>query len=668
MTESEAIELPCQQQPMLGMKGNIYERKYIFSDTKQNDSMDIQYFCRAVWRECPAVSHSPLCRELMFELEIEREKKRCADTMIQRGEDTTLQRLCAIEGIPMFYKTFFAAHADWWIYELNQERAADRRFDYTDTGIVSLLQETDKVLRETVRFSAEEFLGLLDTAVKARLNFLCRPRTTLRWFVFRGEPTKTIQEVWLRLNYFYDYQYLTNGFREWAEKTYSDHSSPELLSVVDFENLIMEIDNAMILELTPHQFTDLLEPLYDFFAPPGQAGEDYALPIEALIIFLDDKGVDLIAKELERMYYEDHTDNISRLEFLNVVTTILSSLDDGDIQPIAEDSEPIRMDEEQEPEDDSILSPEFDEANSGFLGLIHSYSQTRDYVSVDKEESAALYMAEFMRDDSFVQDNIGTMREKTQPLNSDVLHNHDDESPTDDSEETIEQVMDEEIQLLQEHEEEFVQMPSIEELVFDNSAEDTHDRTVEELHVPDSLNLDTEQSTETTQNEQPDIEIVDIAVNDIIAETVENAEQQTSTDALDSDAAEATETASILPEDEEAVNSDERTVEPEHTTDSTTHSESHTHAEVYSLQEQNARGYIPSLSSKIDPAKRDTFIKKVFHKDPELFDTFVKDIDKTYSWKEAAAAIDRFYVRHNIKDSGAVAKELRTIIQKRYVR
>jgi hypothetical protein len=650
------------------MKGNVYERKYIFSDTKQNDSMDIQYFCRAVWRECPAVSHSPLCRELMFELEIEREKKRCADTMIQRGEDTTLQRLCAIEGIPMFYKTFFAAHADWWIYELNQERAADRRFDYTDTGIVSLLQETDKVLRETVRFSAEEFLGLLDTAVKARLNFLCRPRTTLRWFVFRGEATKTIQEVWLRLNYFYDYQYLTNGFREWAEKTYSDHPSPELLSVVDFENLIMEIDNAMILELTPHQFTDLLEPLYDFFAPPGQAGEDYALPIEALIIFLDDKGVDLIAKELERMYYEDHTDNISRKEFLNVVTTILSSLDDGDIQPIAEDSEPIRMDEEQEPEDDSILSPEFDEANSGFLGLIHSYSQTRDYVSVDKEESAALYMAEFMRDDSFVQDNIGTMREKTQPLNSDVLHNHDDESPTDDSEETIEQVMDEEIQLLQDHEEEFIQMPSIEELVFDNSAEDTHDGTVEELHVPDSLNLDTEQSTETTQNEQHETEIVDIAVNDIIAETIENAEQQTSTDAPHSDAAEATETASILPEDEEVVNSDERTVEPEHITDGTTHSESHTHAEVYSLQEQNARGYIPSLSSKIDPAKRDTFIKKVFHKDPELFDTFVKDIDKTYSWKEAAAAIDRFYVRHNIKDSGAVAKELRTIIQKRYVR
>ncbi len=604
----------------------------------------------------------------MFELEIEREKKRCADTMIQRGEDTTLQRLCAIEGIPMFYKTFFAAHADWWIYELNQERAADRRFDYTDTGIVSLLQETDKVLRETVRFSAEEFLGLLDTAVKARLNFLCRPRTTLRWFVFRGEATKTIQEVWLRLNYFYDYQYLTNGFREWAEKTYSDHPSPELLSVVDFENLIMEIDNAMILELTPHQFTDLLEPLYDFFAPPGQAGEDYALPIEALIIFLDDKGVDLIAKELERMYYEDHTDNISRKEFLNVVTTILSSLDDGDIQPIAEDSEPIRMDEEQEPEDDSILSPEFDEANSGFLGLIHSYSQTRDYVSVDKEESAALYMAEFMRDDSFVQDNIGTMREKTQPLNSDVLHNHDDESPTDDSEETIEQVMDEEIQLLQDHEEEFIQMPSIEELVFDNSAEDTHDGTVEELHVPDSLNLDTEQSTETTQNEQHETEIVDIAVNDIIAETIENAEQQTSTDAPHSDAAEATETASILPEDEEVVNSDERTVEPEHITDGTTHSESHTHAEVYSLQEQNARGYIPSLSSKIDPAKRDTFIKKVFHKDPELFDTFVKDIDKTYSWKEAAAAIDRFYVRHNIKDSGAVAKELRTIIQKRYVR
>ncbi|HRK58300.1 MAG TPA: hypothetical protein PLI74_01555 [Candidatus Kapabacteria bacterium] len=604
----------------------------------------------------------------MFELEIEREKKRCMDIMVERGDYTTLQRLCAIEGIPMFYKTFFAAHADWWIYELNQERASDRRFDYSDNSVVSLLQETDKVLRETVRFSAEEFLGLLDTAVKARLNFLCRPRTTLRWFVFRGEPTKTIHEVWLRLNYFYDYQYLTNGFREWAEKTYSDHPSPELLTVSDFENLIMEIDNTMILELTPHQFTDLLAPLYDFFAPSGQAADDYALPIEALIIFLDDKGVDLIAKELERMYYEEHTDKINREEFLNVVTTILSSLDDGEPQPIAEETEQPQSIEEVTEEDNFVLSPEFDEANSGFLGLIHSYSQTRDYVSVDKEESAALYMAEFMRDDSFVQDNIDAMREKPQLLNSAVLHNHDEESPTDDSEETIEQVMDEEIQSLQENEEEFIQMPSIEELVIDNPAEDTHDGTVEEIHLPDSLNLDKEESTETTQNEQQDTEIVDIAVNDIVAETVENAEQQTTTDAFHSDAAEATETASILPEDEEAVNSDERTVEPEHTTDSTTHSESHTHAEVYSLQEQNARGYIPSLSSKIDPAKRDTFIKKVFHKDPELFDTFVKDIDKTYSWKEAAAAIDRFYVRHNIKDSGAVAKELRTIIQKRYVR
>jgi hypothetical protein len=76
-----------------------------------------------------------------------------------------------------------------------------------------------------------------------------------------------------------------------------------------------------------------------FSPPPDKPAEEYALPIEALIIFLDDKGVDLIAKELERMYYEDHTDNISRQEFLNVVTTILSSLDDGELQPIAEETE-----------------------------------------------------------------------------------------------------------------------------------------------------------------------------------------------------------------------------------------------------------------------------------------------------------------------------------------
>lgn len=647
------------------MKGNVYERKYIFSDTKQNDSMDIQYFCSAVRREYPAVSHSPLRRELMFELEIEREKKRCADMMIQRGEDTTLQRLCAIEGIPMFYKTFFAAHADWWIYELNQERAADRRFDYMDTAIVSLLQETDKVLRETVRFSAEEFLGLLDTAVKARLNFLCRPRTTLRWFVFRGEATKTIQEVWLRLNYFYDYQYLTNGFREWAEKTYSEHPSPELLSIAEFENLIMEIDNAMILELTPHQFTDLLEPLYDFFAPPGQAGEDYALPIEALIIFLDDKGVDLIAKELERMYYEDHTDNISRQEFLNVVTTILSSLDDGELQPIAEDSEPIRMDEEQEPEEDSILSPEFDEANSGFLGLIHTYSQSRDYVSVDREESAALYMAEFMRDDSFVQksDNPLTTKEIDQPSIAD--------SSETASADIIEQPITDEAQVIQE-DQLHSEIPQAEEIELHDAADNNQDEFSSDIIAADKSQSNAEEIEDNNQYAETDSEVTDNALNNIDEEMPELAAKIVHTDTIESDIAEETETTAVAAEELQGI--DASATETEHSGASTTlpeeiaNPEENIHAEVYSLQDHNARGYIPSLSSKIDAAKRDTFIKKVFHKDPELFETFVKDIDKTYSWKEAAAAIDRFYVRHNIKDSGAVAKELRTIIQKRYAR
>jgi len=610
---------------------------------------------------------TPHCVEsIMFELEIEREKKRCTEVMVQRGEEyTSLQRLCAIEGIPMFYKTFFAAHADWWIYELHQERILDRRFDYADQGIVTLLQEMDKVLRETVRFSADEFLSLLDTAVKARLNFLCRPRTTLKWFVFRGEPTKTIHEVWLRLNYFYDYQYLVKGFREWAEKTYSEHPSPELLSVVDFDHLITDIDNAMILELTPHQFTELLEPLYDFFAPSGQAHEDFALPIEALIIFLDDKGVDLIAKELERMYYEDGTDKINRHEFLDVVTGILSSLEDTETHISVEDNPPSPVSDEVQSvdadrEEEAMLSREFDEANSGFLGLIHSYSQSRDYVSIDSEESAALYMAEFMRDDSFVfkttdnsSKNNALKVEIPEEIPTEIIEEFDQHTPLIDDEEIILQetndtqhveILEETVSYLEEQEQDMLNETESENVIVDAEEISTSSLAIDEP-LPDSEQSNVndmqehleETAPETLPSQETDVvEEVVAAVDDDVKDEQIITEKISDEEVLSEAAAEEQSAISV--------------------------------AEIMPVQEQNARGYIPSLSSKIDTAKRDTFIKKIFHKDAELFDAFVKDIDRTYSWKEAAAAIDRFYVRHNIKDSGALAKELRTIIQKRYAR
>lgn len=602
----------------------------------------------------------------MFELEIEREKKICTDAIVVRGERfTSLQSICATEGLHPFYITFFVAHADWWIYELNLERSGDVRFDFNAPSVSPLLKETDKVLRETVRFSYDELLSTIDVAVKVRLNFLCRPRTTLTWFIFRGEPTKPINEIWLRLNYFSEYSYLAEGFRQWAQANYTVHPSHELLSVVEFDTLIADIDNATILELSPYQFTDLLEPVYEFFSQAGKLPENSAVPIEALIIFLDDKGVDLIAKELERMYYDEHIDRLTRNDFLEVVTKIVSELEGNDTSVLSgfqhEESDKQDYDEvaekdtvEQkdtiiqqiEPAQDTLESKErfaeLEETDSSFLGMVHTFSVDEDYVSVDNEGSAELYMAEF----------VGTAESIVTTGENDA----NEEAVKDNSDKGIEDLAPE------------AELPVAPEQAIESDVlnEEVSDEIVSE-GVEETAEVSEKVETTSESNEENEVPVIIEAIKE---ESETSEESETIIDEYETVLPDITKQAEDIGGETPSVESTEQVI-AEVLTDEKSESDTITpfNAEVYSLTEQQpSRGYIPSLSSKIDAGKKESFIKKMFHKDNELFEIFVKEIDKTYSWKEAAAAIDRFYVRHNIKDSGALAKELRTIIQKRYVR
>lgn len=606
----------------------------------------------------------------MFELEIEREKKKCAEAIVLRGERfTTLQSICGIEALHPFYTTFFVAHADWWIYELNLERSGDTRFDFTDSAVLPVLKETDNLLRQTVRFSHDELVATIDIAVKVRLNFLCRPRTTLTWFIFRGEPTKPINEIWLRLNYFSEYSYLAEGFRQWAQANYAVHPSHDLLSVVEFDTLIADIDNATILELSPHEFTDLLEPIYEFFYQSGKAHENHAVPIEALIIFLDDKGVDLIAKELERMYYDEHIDRLTRNDFLEVVTRIVSELEGSDSSIITEiinkENEISSSFNAESPENDELdiqglgieiltVQPasvsekkeerldELEATDSAFLGLVHTFSVHNDYISVENGGSAELYMAEFVGTSEKVVSEEVT-EEAIEPsieLLNEISENHISESVDESSVFSSEEMIEKEI--LKDEISEEIKNDSVSDIIL-GSIEEENEVVGDENKVVEGESTQGNDEIASEVNEIIDeYETVLPKVNEDIESTEGENIAEESADRI------IAEVVTDIVNDKEDVAIENQ--------------------DVYSLTEHHSRGYIPSLSSKIDAAKKESLIKKMFHKDNELYETFVKEIDKTYSWKEAAAAIDRFYVRHNIKDSGALAKELRTIIQKRYVR
>ncbi len=350
----------------------------------------------------------------MFESEIEQLKKHLAAKLPQPQPFVYLHDIL-VSAIDDCYKHSIQADVDWWIYEEQLERADHPHFDTTAPELQEMFAALDDAYRQYARFNNSQFNEAIESAVKVRLNFLCRPRTTLKWFVFRGAPTKTVYEIVLRLSYFSDYNYLTTGFHEWAQKTYSMHPSMDLLSVVEFEKIMETIDNDFILDLSPHQFVDMLIPLFEFFHLDKEFTPQLTIPTETLIVFLDDKGVELIAHEIERLLYNEDMEHISQERFLDIVTDIINQIEEqesltastentdkaitGDV--ITDEHSTLETDSETEPEVHTAPENIAEEATES-----HSAEEVSEAQQNETEQEIVETVEEMMIETSKIQDEI----------------------------------------------------------------------------------------------------------------------------------------------------------------------------------------------------------------------------------------------------------------------
>lgn len=270
----------------------------------------------------------------MFERELERARKGLREQLATRAPYLSLKDLQAVPTLHPAYRAFFGAEVQWWIHEERALRASNPRFDTAEPTFRELFARLDEAFVRHARFDHEELTSAIDAAVKVRLNMLCRPRTTLKWFVFRGEPTKPLSEVLLRLDYLYDQAYLTNGLRTWIEARRADAiTSLEILSIVEFERVIEKVDNDAILDLSQDDFVALLDPMYEWFAAFHTELPPDTVPTEAVIIFLDDKGAIPLSQTLERKLYRENLKFLSRTALFDVIDLVISEIETGVQQP-----------------------------------------------------------------------------------------------------------------------------------------------------------------------------------------------------------------------------------------------------------------------------------------------------------------------------------------------
>ncbi len=262
----------------------------------------------------------------MFEREIHTEVHRLLQQLNPSTPFLALRSALELLEAEVPYSCYLRAEALWRLHEERLLRQRHPYFDYTAPAIHALLQRLDELLLQHARFPVQELRSLVEAAVKVRLNFLCRPRITLKWFVFRGEPLQPVADVLLRLEYFSDYPYLLDGLRRQLQSMAT--APTHLLSVWEFERLVQQVD-SVVLDFTPSQFLQLLQPLEAFFTATNPEARPGYLPTAALIVFLDDKGIRFLAHELEHVLRQQRLRWISHEHFLAIVDRLLAELTIG---------------------------------------------------------------------------------------------------------------------------------------------------------------------------------------------------------------------------------------------------------------------------------------------------------------------------------------------------
>jgi hypothetical protein len=233
------------------------------------------------------------------------------------------------------FKTYFNAEVEWWIYEESIRRRIHVNFDFDNESLKNNLSNIDELLFNSARFDRNSLKITIDSSITTLINFFLRPRTALKWFVFRGEPTKPFNEIIKRLNYFNEYQYLILGFLNYVEENHIQRNPDDLFSVIEFNRIIEKIDNDYLFTLLPEDFINLLLPVFKIFNPAiPDIDSKTPIPSEALIIFLDDKGIDPLKQSVENHLIQNKLKYITSDQFLKIIYDLINQLDsEGIVSP-----------------------------------------------------------------------------------------------------------------------------------------------------------------------------------------------------------------------------------------------------------------------------------------------------------------------------------------------
>lgn len=428
-----------------------------------------------------------------------------------------LDNLIECESISQIYRNMIIAERDIWVFKEKLKLSSNPFFRFSDKN--TLCFEFESLLKKIAIVPFGDIGSFIESLVKLRLNFLSRPRTTLKYFIFKESLTVSIDEFLKYFAYFQDYEYLYQCFYDFIANEVSNGKSH--ISIYEFDNLIDKFDKNQLFELDAQSFASLVQPIFDFFNVGNDGSDNLKAPAEAFILFFDDKKLRYVAGKLEKSFKGRE---ISQEQLLNVLSESLSP--SGDISEFPIDAalpniydKQIELTDEPSPE----LSADDFEAN------IETIEDDAEIVEIDFAAEAETSVFDSIEELADVAE-ASEIDELLEELDVDDIIDENsilNEMASEDESiiENIEDLLSEEALTETIEDELLSEIEGLEDV--DDKISDTQDEITEELEVLNIEDFDLTDFEEASEiEEQPQIEVATEDVSDFITDEVESIQPQ----------------------------------------------------------------------------------------------------------------------------------------------
>lgn len=224
-------------------------------------------------------------------------------------QDTIVLKKVLSADIHSSIKAYFKSEVEKLLEEERSKEYRSKKFPYKLPEVISLQDQIDLLLIYNYQFDQNEFDSILDEAVHFEFNYLCRPQWTLLNFIMGDKRTVSTSIIEKKLRYTVDYTYFPKLIRGYT----IEHGLAEI-GYDELKSLLDKIDREVVARHTDYELAQMTKALFEFVESGKMVTqvefEEQTLPINAAIVFFEDKHLDDIKNQLE---YERDNNKIVQL-------------------------------------------------------------------------------------------------------------------------------------------------------------------------------------------------------------------------------------------------------------------------------------------------------------------------------------------------------------------